>query len=134
VKTPWQINKIPIYLASDGLNKLTTLLLHVAHSTGTAIFVDEVENGFHHSRHSKIWRQLLAFSESYETQIFMATHSWEFLEAGAQFIEENSEKFSVIQVYQENGISKALVIAGQNAGAAIASDLDIRLGTTPKSS
>jgi hypothetical protein len=132
VKTPWLTSKMPIYLASDGLNKLVTLLLHLAHSEGTAVFVDEIENGFHHSRHEKIWLQLLEFAEAYETQLFMSTHSWEFLQAGAKLIETRPDDFSLVQVYQEDGVSDAIVVGGRNAGAAIASDFEVRLGRIGK--
>jgi hypothetical protein len=54
VKVPWLERKMPIYLASDGLNKLVTLLLHVSHCEKRAVFVDEVENGFHYTRHKEL--------------------------------------------------------------------------------
>jgi hypothetical protein len=126
VKMPWLESKIPIYLASDGLNKLVTILLHIAHSQGAAIFIDEIENGIHHSRHPKFWEQLLSFADEYDTQIFAATHSWEFLEAGAPLIEKLPDNFTLLQVTQERGISDVRVVPGKNAGAAIASGLEVR--------
>jgi len=126
VKVPWLDSKMPIYLASDGLNKLMTLLLHIAHSEHTAVFVDEIENGFHYGRYGKLWEQLLSFAEEYETQLFISTHSWEFLKAGAPLIEKFHDDFSLIQVFQENGISDAVVVPGRSAGAAIAAGIDVR--------
>jgi hypothetical protein len=126
IKPRWLDTKIPIYLASDGLNKLVTLLLHVAHAQGTAMFVDEIENGIHHTRHAKFWDQLLSFADEYDTQIFAATHSWEYLQAGASLIQKFPDDFTLLQVIQEDGISDALVVPGKNAGAAIAAGLEVR--------
>jgi predicted ATPase len=78
---PWRKYKVPLYLLSDGLNKLVTVTLQIAHSEGTASFVDEIENGFHASRYRKLWSQLLDFTNAYKTQLFVSTHSWEFLRA-----------------------------------------------------
>jgi hypothetical protein len=127
VKLPWIESKMPIYLASDGMNKLMTILLHIAHSQGTSTFIDEIENGVHHSRHPRLWEQLLTFADEYDTQIFAATHSWEYLQAGAPLIEKFPDDFTLLQVYQEDGISDVTVIPGKNAGAAIASDLEVRV-------
>jgi AAA domain, putative AbiEii toxin, Type IV TA system/AAA domain len=126
VKVPWLERKIPIYLISDGLNKLVTLLLHVAHSEKRAVFVDEVENGFHYSRYKNLWKQLLNFAEEYKTQLFLATHSWEFLQAGALLIKERHEQFAMIQVAQEQGVGRAVSIPGRNAAAAIEEGIEVR--------
>lgn len=126
VKMPWFETKVPVYLTSDGLNKLLTLLLHIAHSTGTALFVDEVESGFHFSRHSKLWEQFLTFAEEFETQLFFVTHSWEFLAAAAPLMEKFPNDFAMIQVAQERGVGRAIVVPGKNAGAAIANEIEVR--------
>jgi predicted ATPase len=126
VKVPWLDNKVPIYLTSDGLNKVMTLFLHIAHSQGTAIFIDEIENGLHHTRHEKLWEQLLTFAEEYETQVFAATHSWEYLEAGLPTIEKFEHDFTLVQVSQDNGLSDARVVSGRDAAAAIRNKIDVR--------
>ncbi|SRR6266436_2040780 len=126
VKVPWLDRKIPIYLISDGLNKLVTLLLHTAHCEGTALFVDEVENGFHFSRHERLWEQLFSFAEEYETQLFFTTHSWEYLKAAAPLIDQFRDDFALVQVYQENGVGNAAVVPGRDAVAAIENEIEVR--------
>jgi hypothetical protein len=130
VKLPWLDSKMPIYLASDGLNKLMTILLHIAHSQGTGTFIDEIENEIHHTRHPRLWEQLFTFADEYETQVFAATHSLEYLQAGAPLIEKFPDDFTLLQVYQTGGISDVAVIPGKNAAAAIASGLEVRIRRT----
>lgn len=126
VKIPWLDRKIPIYLISDGMNKLVTLLLHIAHSEGTAVFADEVENGLHFSRHARLWEQLLSFAEEYETQLFLTTHSWEYLRAVAPLIAKLPDDFAMIQVYQKDGVGNAVVVPGRDAAAAIENEIEVR--------
>jgi hypothetical protein len=126
VKMPWLETKMPIYLASDGLNKLMTLFLHIAHSQGTAMLVDEIENGIHHTRHGRLWEQLISFGNYYDTQVFAATHSWEYLEAGLPVLEKFESDFTLIQVSQHDGISNAFVVSGRDAAAAIRNGIDVR--------
>jgi hypothetical protein len=126
VKLPWLDRKMPIYLASDGLNKLVTLLLHIAHCRGAAVFVDEVENGFHFSRHERLWEQLLSFAEEYETQLFLSTHSWEYLKALSPLIERLPHDFAMIQVFQDGGVGSAMVVSGPDTAAAIESGFEVR--------
>jgi AAA15 family ATPase/GTPase len=126
IKFPWFERKIPIYLASDGLNKLVTILLHMAHSENAAVFVDEIENGFHSSRHELLWSQLFNFATEYNVQLFVTTHSWEFLKAGLPLIESHDTEFVFLQVRQDEGVGDVRVIPGKNAAAAIQSDIEIR--------
>jgi hypothetical protein len=126
VKMPWLDRKIPIYLISDGMNKLVTLLLNIAHSEGSVLFADEVENGLHFSRHPRLWEQLLSFAEEYETQLFLTTHSWEYLRAGAPLISKLPDDFTMIQVYQKDGVGNAVVVPGRDAAAAIENDIEVR--------
>jgi AAA domain, putative AbiEii toxin, Type IV TA system len=126
VKFPWLDRKMPIYLASDGLNKLVTLLLGIAHSEGTAFFIDEVENGFHFSRHERLWEQLLSFADEYETQLFLTTHSWECLKAATPLISRLPDDFSMIQVFQKSGVGNAVVVPGRDAAAAIENEIEVR--------
>jgi AAA domain, putative AbiEii toxin, Type IV TA system len=105
---------------------LVTLLLGIAHSEGTAFFIDEVENGFHFSRHERLWEQLLSFADEYETQLFLTTHSWECLKAATPLISRLPDDFSMIQVFQKSGVGNAVVVPGRDAAAAIENEIEVR--------
>ena len=126
IKFLWIERKIPIYLASDGLSKLVTILIFIAHSQSSSVFIDEAENGLHFSRHDKLWEQLLEFSKLYQTQIFLTTHSWEYLNALAPLINKYPDEFAMIQVFKKGGTSQAIVVPGEKAGSAIEHNIDVR--------
>jgi hypothetical protein len=106
---------MPVALASDGMNKLMTVLLHIAHSTGTATFIDEIENGFHFSRHEGVTEKLLEFAKEYDTQVFAPTHSSEFLRLSLPMIQKNAQDFTLIRVFRHEGKGGASLLQGSEA-------------------
>lgn len=127
IKYPWLRRKIPISLASDGMNKLVAMLLHISHSRGTATFVDEIENGFHFSSYERICAQVLDFTKTYDNQVFAATHSFEFLRSCVPVIEKNQKDFTLIRVYKQKGLGNIKVIDGKKAVSMILGGFETRL-------
>jgi predicted ATPase len=126
VKTKWLPRKIPSSLASDGMTKLITILLHIAHAERSATFIDELENGLHFSRHAKLWPQLRETATSFESQVFASTHSFEFIKAAVPTIEKYPNDFCLIRAYQHEGETRAAVVSGQEALSLIEAGLEIR--------
>jgi AAA domain, putative AbiEii toxin, Type IV TA system len=126
VKLSWMDRKIPINLVSDGLAKILTILLHVAHAERTATFIDELENGLHFSRHQKLWPQVLSTAREFNSQIFASTHSFEFIKAAIPTIEKNPHEFSLVRTFQKNGKGGATVLTGREALSLIEAGLEVR--------
>ena len=72
---------IPVTSISGGINKIMSILLCVASRQQSVILVDEIENGLFHSHHKSYWNIILKFVRDYNSQIFVSTHSEEWLEA-----------------------------------------------------
>jgi AAA15 family ATPase/GTPase len=126
IKAKWPAIKIPIGLASDGMTKLLTVLLHIAHAENSATFLDELENGLHFSRHKKFWAQVLAFADDFKSQVFASTHSFEFIEAAVPTMEKHPDDFTIIRVYQKDGRGHAAVLSGKDALSLIEAGLELR--------
>lgn len=45
------------------------------------VLVDEIESGLYHSHQTGLWRAVLRFARSYDCQLFVTTHSEEWLRA-----------------------------------------------------
>ena len=78
---------LPLPLMGDGLGRLTSLLLTIAHAPGGVVLVDEIENGLHHSILNKVWRVIGDAARRFDTQIFVTTHSFECIRAAHQAFE-----------------------------------------------
>ena len=78
----------------DGICKLFQLVLILLASPRSILLIDEIENGFHHSRMKDIWKLLAELSDENGSQIFATTHSYECLENVARLQHEIPELFS----------------------------------------
>jgi AAA ATPase domain/AAA domain len=119
--------KLPVNYISSGLTKLLTILFSIARSEQTAVFVDEIENGFHFSRYASTWEHICSFAEEYQTQVFASTHSLEFLRAALPLVRADLKNVALIRVYREGSGSNARVVTGKEALTLIESGLELRL-------
>lgn len=78
----------------DGINKLFYIVLILLTSPKSIVLIDEIENGFHHSRLFDIWNVLAELTDESGSQIFLTTHSYECLENAAKLQANNPELFS----------------------------------------
>jgi hypothetical protein len=119
--------KIPLSLASGGMNKLASILLAITEQAGGIVFVDEIENGFYYERLPMVWESLLRFCLDFHCQAFLSTHSAECLVAAARLAEKYPSDFSMFRtVRQESGGTKLLHFDGQRFANAILSNIEIR--------
>lgn len=118
--------KIPISLASGGMNKLAAILLAPAVQPGGVVLIDEIESGFYHKRLPMIWESIHSLAEQYNSQVIASTHSAECLEAAAGIAEKYPGDFSVIRPVLENGETILRQFSGNRFVGAIEERIDIR--------
>src|ERR1700728_3907680 len=126
VSVPWLKQKMPLALFSNAASNLASILLNISSSARGIVCVDEIENGFHYTRHASVWEQTYSFADVYKTQVIASTHSLEFLKAALPIIEKHPDDFALIQVFQEDGVSSARLTAGGDAASAIEHGLEVR--------
>jgi AAA15 family ATPase/GTPase len=68
-------------MLGSGFCRSMTIALVLAAGNNEKIFIDEIENGIHHSHINKYWDFILESSKVYDTQIFATTHSYEAISA-----------------------------------------------------
>jgi ABC-type lipoprotein export system ATPase subunit len=74
-------DELPITSISGGINRFMAFLLAIASREKSVILIDEGENGIFHSHHNAFWEMLLTYAREYNSQIFLTTHSEEWLES-----------------------------------------------------
>lgn len=72
---------IPLPIMGEGIAKVCSLVLAIANSPDGLVFIDEIENGIHHSIMDEIWIGVAEAARSFNTQIFATTHSRECIVA-----------------------------------------------------
>jgi AAA15 family ATPase/GTPase len=57
------------------------LLLTIASRPKSVLLVDEIEAGLYHRHLRGLWKSIISFAHTYDSQLFLTTHSEEWLEA-----------------------------------------------------
>ncbi|GAA7273828.1 ATP/GTP phosphatase [Helicobacter pylori] len=85
--------KVPLSMFGDGLMKYLHIMSAFIANNATTIYIDEVENGLHFSRMGLLLEKIIDFinnNKDRNLQVFMTTHSQEFVEILDQVIKEKN--------------------------------------------
>lgn len=118
---------VPLGAMSGAVNRIVGVLLAIASRQKSVVLVDEIDNGIFHERHGSIAKMLLDFAERFESQLFISTHSAEwmsaFMEAGRQILDD----IAVWRLYRsESGDSEILRFDGAKILSAIENGAEVR--------
>ena len=73
--------QIPLKLMGEGVNRFANLAIAMMAIGPDYLFVDEIENGIHHSVQSKVWQAIGKLARELDIQVFATTHSLEMIRA-----------------------------------------------------
>lgn len=120
--------KMPIPIMGEGMHKLLTLILCILYKKGTIIFVDEFENGIHHSVMVKVWEAVCRAAKEADCQIFATTHSYECLQSAIEGVANAKMKkeFRYIRLDRENEEIAAKTYSYERLAAALESRWEVR--------
>ena len=81
---------MPVLLSSmgGGLNRYIAIVCAIWKCKNGQLFIDEVENGIHYTKHGKLWEIIFKTSKQANCQIFAATHSRECIESFSRTAEK----------------------------------------------
>ncbi len=116
--------KVPLPLVSDGINKLLSILLAVHHYR--IVLIDEMENGLYFDIMSLASAATLDAARESNTQLFVTTHSLEYLRALLPVVEKYPDDFRLLRTTKDNGRSEIDCFDGRRFAAALDEGLEIR--------
>ncbi|MFV5534077.1 AAA family ATPase [Acinetobacter pittii] len=95
-----RISYLPISIFGDAITSTLYMILTLfSLDEGGYLLIDEVENGIHHSKHLNFIRHICNLAFKRNIQIFMTTHSAEFIESFNKYsLEKGSEKFRYLEL------------------------------------
>lgn len=70
----------PLSMFGDAIRKITELTLILLNSSNSVLFIDEIENGIHFTKHRSLWKKLFEIVDDH-IQIFATSHSAEMIKA-----------------------------------------------------
>lgn len=80
---------VPLSLMGEGLNRLVSILLTLATNRDGLVLIDEIENGFHHSVLSNVWKVISDAAHRFNVQVIATTHSYECIQAASDVFLNN---------------------------------------------
>ncbi len=113
----------------DGIIRLTDILLAIHQIHDGAIFIDEIENGIHHSVQTKVWEAIGQAARAQDVQVFATTHSLEMIEAAHEaFKDDEVDDFRFHRLYRDSttGNLEARTYNEYSIGAAISRKHEVR--------
>lgn len=76
--------KIPVAYMGDGMSRLLSIILVMMTIANGFVFIDEIENGIHHSALPKVWLGIVKAARQFNCQVLATTHSYECLQAAIE--------------------------------------------------
>ncbi len=118
--------KVPLPLVSDGINKMLSILLAVDYCSHGIVLIDEMENGLYFDLMGRASKAILDAARESNTQLFVTTHSLEYLRALLPVAQEHPDDFQLLRTTNDNGASEIDCFDGRHFAAALEESLEIR--------
>ena len=122
---------VPLKLMGEGVNRVNHILLTLASNPNGYVFIDEIENGVHHSAYEDVWKAIgqVARDPELNIQVFATTHSLEMIEAANEaFKDDDFDDFRFHRLYRDSttGNVEARTYNEFSIDAAISRDREVR--------
>ena len=118
--------KIPLPLLSSGIEKILSILLVVQLYSHGIVLIDEMENGLYFDLMGRISSVILKAAIESNVQIFVTTHSLEYLRSLEPIIREYPDEFRLIRTTKNNGSNVIDCFDSQHFIAALEEGFEIR--------
>lgn len=69
----------PINQLGEGFYRILGLICVFIQKKNGIVLIDEIENGIYHGIQGMLWQRILKISKKLNIQLFITTHSWEFI-------------------------------------------------------
>lgn len=118
---------VPLSQVGQGIYRLVAIFSELIGERAKLCFIDEIENGLHHSVLETVWRGIAEVSDRMDVQVFATTHSYECIQAAhAAFAARQNYDFSIIQLFRVESTTQGRVLDRQHIEAALAGEIDLR--------
>ncbi len=74
-------NRFPLQSMGGATNRIAQIYMTLVARRPQVIFIDEIENGIHHSVQKQVWQAIGQLAREQNIQVFATTHSYEMIEA-----------------------------------------------------
>lgn len=101
--------KIPLNYLGDGITRLLAYSLAILTSKNGIVLIDEIENGFHYTKHNLIWSTLSKLAEDNNVQILSTTHSYEMAKSFNDICVNHNYDYSYYELFKNPSTKETMV-------------------------
>ena len=117
---------LPLSSFGNGLSSIIGIMGNIAMENIKTIFIDEIEDGIHYLNYPKFCEILIKISKLKNIQVFMTSHSKEFLETLYDKLEDKDEEIPLYRVQRKNNVIEKIYYPKEEIKYAIKEGWDIR--------
>ncbi len=118
---------LPLQMMGEGVQRCFEMAVTLAAVASPPLFIDEIENGLHHSILEPTWRWIANTSAKRGIQLFATTHSEECVMAACRaFSAQNDDGLRVIRLDRQKNETKAVIYDRNLVEAAERMGVEIR--------
>ncbi len=118
---------MPMPYMGEGMVRLLSILLAIAHAEGGTVLIDEIENGFHHSAMVDLWRAIRMAANEYRTQVFATTHSLECIRAAHEAFSASAKyDFRLHRLERKDEETRSVLYTKETLATAIERNMETR--------
>ena len=118
---------LPMSMMGEGFQRCFGMGVSALAEGTTTLFIDEIDNGLHHSALTPVWSWLATISSKRNFQVFATTHSEECIAAASRaFTAANDDGLRVIRLDRRQDRTVAAVYNPDLVKTAIAANVEIR--------
>ena len=122
-------HQIPLRLMGTGLNRFADIVMSMIVEKPEVIFIDEIENGIHHSVQKNIWKTIGEVAQVEDIQVFATTHSLEMIRAAHEAFKDDDDyefRYHRLDRHPETGDIEAVTYNESGIEAAMSTNWEIR--------
>lgn len=115
---------IPLSMIGEGMMRIARLAMALALCEGGIVFIDELENGIHHSILPDLWKVVDDLSCRNQVQVLATTHRYECVMAGLDSVTKRDFRYQRLE--NMNGNNRSISYDEGELIAAVDHQLEIR--------
>lgn len=81
--------RLPLRAMGEGMNVISNFAITMLTNPACVIFIDEIENGIHHSVQCKVWQAIGKLARELDIQVFATTHSLEMIRSAYEAFKDD---------------------------------------------
>lgn len=109
-----------------GSNRISFYLITLFFSQNKKLFIDEIDLGFHYSKHETIWQIIFDLARLLNVQIFATTHSRDCIEAFAKVSKKFKNEGQYIRLQEKGGKIIAVDYSEEELESAVEFNSELR--------